>query len=295
MSNPLLDTSSLPRFDQVAPEHAVPALRELIAAHQRKLADLLDDPAPRNFASLVAPLEEMDHELSRVWSPISHLQRVLEDPAWRDAYNASLPLVTEHATELSQNQQLQQAYVQVDEGMPEDATPAMRMLIEQALRDFRLAGVALAEEQKTRYRELMQETAAAQARFDQNVQDATDAWHFHATRESQVAGLPDTVRERASEEARGQDLDGWWLKLDFPTYHAVMTMAMTDRYARCFTGPGPRVHPMKAVTNSGTTPKSSTKFLRFGMKQRAWLDSPTTPNIRWPPRWRTRLMRCWIS
>lgn len=223
MSNPLLDTSSLPRFDQVAPEHAVPALRELIAAHQRKLADLLDDPAPRNFASLVAPLEEMDHELSRVWSPISHLQRVLEDPAWRDAYNASLPLVTEHATELSQNQQLQQAYVQVDEGMPEDATPAMRMLIEQALRDFRLAGVALAEEQKTRYRELMQETAAAQARFDQNVQDATDAWHFHATRESQVAGLPDTVRERASEEARGQDLDGWWLKLDFPTYHAVMT------------------------------------------------------------------------
>jgi oligopeptidase A len=99
----------------------------------------------------------------------------------------------------------------------------MRMLIDQALRDFRLAGVALPEQEKARYRELMQELAATQAKFDQNVQDATDAWHFHATGESQVAGLPASVRERAREQAEEQDVAGWWLKLDYPTYHGVMT------------------------------------------------------------------------
>jgi oligopeptidase A len=223
MSNPLLDTTALPRFDDIKPDHVQPALSELIAAHRRKLAGLLDDPAPKSFSSLIAPLEEMSHELSRVWSPVSHLQSVLEDPAWREAYNALLPLMTEHATELSQNKQLQEAYQQIADNMPEDATPAMRMLLTQELRDFRLAGVALPEKEKARYKELMQELAATQAKFDQNVQDATDAWHFHARDEAQVAGLPEQVVERARNEAADQEKDGWWLKLDLPTYHAVLT------------------------------------------------------------------------
>ena len=223
MSNPLLDTTTLPRFDDLKPDHAQPALQELIAAHRRKLAELLGDPATKNFTSLIAPLEEMSHELSRVWSPVSHLQSVLEDPAWRDAYNASLPLMTEHATELSQNKQLQQAYQQIADNMPDDATPAMHMLVEQELRDFRLAGVALPEKEKARYKELMQELAATQARFEQNVQDATDAWHFHATDEAQVAGLPEHDVERARQQAAELGHDGWWLKLDYPSYHAVVT------------------------------------------------------------------------
>mgnify|MGYP001812047370 CR=1 FL=1 len=109
MSNPLLDTRSLPRFDELAPEQVLPALRELIAEHRQKLDELLDaDPNP-DFESLVLPLEDMEHELARVWSPVSHLQGVLESQDWRKAYNAALPLLTEHGTELSQNSRLQRA------------------------------------------------------------------------------------------------------------------------------------------------------------------------------------------
>jgi len=231
MSNPLIDTSALPRFNEIKPEHALPALRELIAEHRRKLADILDNSTSRNFESLVSPLEEMSHELSRLWSPISHLQSVLENPAWRDAYNESLPLMTEHGTELSQNKALQQAYQEVADNMPANATPAMVMLIEQELRDFRLAGVALAADQKARYRELVQSLAAAQAKFDQNVQDATDSWHFHTNDAATVAGLPDSVLNRARKEALDQERDGWLLKLDYPNYHAVITHA-DDRSIR---------------------------------------------------------------
>ena len=223
MSNPLLDTTELPRFDDVRPEHVQPALDELIAAHRRKLAGLLGDTAARDFPSLIAPLEEMNHELSRVWSPVSHLQSVLEDPAWRDAYNALLPLVTEHATDLSQNRGLSDAYQQIADTMPEDATPAMRMLVSQELRDFRLAGVALPEKEKARYKALMKELAATQAKFDQNVQDATDAWRYQTSDDAQVAGLPEQVVERARLAAAALDKDGWLLKLDLPTNHAVLT------------------------------------------------------------------------
>jgi len=223
MSNPLLDTSGLPNFDAIKPQHALPALQELIAAHRQKLAAILAQPGAHDCASLITPMEEMSHELGRVWSPIGHLQSVLDDPAWRDAYNESLPLLTEHGTELSQNNELQKAYVQVADDLPADADPALRALIDQELRDFRLAGVALPEAQKTRYRELAQEIAALQATFEQNIQDATDHWHYQTVDDDAVAGLPDSVRQRASADAEENDAEGWWFKLDYPNYHAVMT------------------------------------------------------------------------
>jgi oligopeptidase A len=225
MSNPLLDTAQLPRFDAIKPEHALPALQELIAAHRQKLTELLDDPDAREFASLVAPLEDMGHELGRAWSPVSHLQSVLDSPEWRDAYNATLPLMTEHGTEISQNKRLQEAYQQVSDEMTADATPEMRRLVEQELRDFRLAGVALPDAEKARFKEIRQDLAALQAKFDQNVQDATDAWHYHTTDDADVAGLPAPVLTRARDDAEARDAEGWWLKLDYPNYHAVMTHA----------------------------------------------------------------------
>ncbi len=231
MSNPLLDTNALPRFDELRPEHVQPALEELIAAHRRKLDNLLADPRATDFASLVAPLEEMSHELRRVWSPVSHLQSVLDDPAWRDAYNAALPLLTEHATELSQNKLLQEAYQRIADTMPGDATSAMRKLVEKELRDFRLAGVALPDNEKARFRELMQELATTQARFDQNVRDAADAWHLHVTDEARTAGLPQQIVARARSDASDRNEEGWWFKLDLPTYHAVLTHA-NDRQMR---------------------------------------------------------------
>jgi oligopeptidase A len=224
MSNPLLDTSSLPRFAEIRPEHALPAVTELIAGHKRKLADLLE-LEEASFDALVTPLEEMSHELGRVWSPVGHLQAVLEDPAWRDAYNECLPVLTEHGTEMSQNKALQQAFERIAKALPEAAPEARRKLVEHALRDFRLAGVALADAEKTEFREIMQELVAVQAQFDQNLQDATDSWHFHTEDESVVVGLPEQTLERAREEALTHESSGWWLTLDYPTYHAVMTHA----------------------------------------------------------------------
>jgi len=233
MSNPLLDTSSLPRFAEIRPGHALPAVTELIARHRRKLADLLEREET-TFDALVTPLEEMSHELGRVWSPVGHLQAVLEDPAWRDAYNECLPMLTEHGTEMSQNKALQQAFERIAKALPEEAPEARRTLVKHALRDFRLAGVALPENEKTEFRNIMQELAAVQAQFDQNLQDATDGWHFHTEDESDVAGLPEQTLERAREEALEHHGKGWWLTLDYPTYHAVMTHAGNRELRKAF-------------------------------------------------------------
>jgi oligopeptidase A len=225
MSNPLLDTSSLPRFAEIQPEHVLPALEQVIAAHRSRLHELLDSAAEPDFESLVAPLEDMEHELSRVWSPVSHLQGVLGSPEWREAYNAALPILTEHGTELSQNARLQQAYALVDSRLPDDASEARRNAVAYALRDFHLAGVDLPDVEKKRFREIMQSLAAAQAGFDHNVQDASDAWALSIDQEAELEGLSPQVLQRAAAEAAQAGRDGWLLTLDYPTYHDVMTHA----------------------------------------------------------------------
>ena len=225
MTNPLLDTSSLPRFGDIAPEHVMPALTQIIADHRQRLDVLLSSTSEPDFNTLVAPLEEMEHELSRVWSPVSHLQGVLDSREWRDAYNEALPLLTEYGTELSQNVRLQQAYARVDKSLPADAGNAQRSTVEHALREFRLAGVDLEESDKERFRDIMRELAATQATFEHNIQDAADAWLLHIDHASDLEGLPRRTLSRAASEAEKRGRDGWVLTLDYPTYDAVMTHA----------------------------------------------------------------------
>jgi oligopeptidase A len=225
MSNPLLDTSSLPRFDDIRPEHVVPAIQKVIADNRAKLGELLEANTSPDLDVLIAPVEHMDHELGRIWSPVSHLQGVLGSSDWREAYKQALPLLTEYGTEMSQNVELQRAYAKVRENLPEDASLASRSAVDHALRDFHLAGVDLEPQAKDRFKEIMQELAEIQATFEHNVQDASDAWSLNITDDDNLRGLPESLLTRAVDDAKKAGLEGWLLSLDFPTYDAVLKQA----------------------------------------------------------------------
>ena len=232
MTNPLLDTSSLPRFAEITPDDVLPALEALIASQRNRLTALLDNTPDPDFDSLVAPLEDMEHELSRVWSPVSHLQSVLGSREWRDAYNAALPILTEFGMEISQNGRLQKAYAEVDSKLPADAGEARKSTVAHALRDFRLAGVDLPDREKARFKEIMQELAATQAEFDHRIQDASDAWTLHVDDAGELDGLPEQTLQRAAHESAKQGREGFLLTLDYPTYHAVRNTRRESRAAR---------------------------------------------------------------
>ena len=225
MNNPLLDTSSLPRFDEIQPEHVLPAIRKLIEENRARLYELLNSSTSPDIDALVAPIEHMDHELGRVWSPVSHLQSVLGSKDWREAYKQALPLLTEYGTELSQNVDLQRAYAEVSKNLPADASEASRSAVDHALRDFHLAGVDLEKSAKDRFKVIMQELAETQANFEHNVQDASDAWTLNITDADNLLGLPEAALARAADDAKKASLDGWVLSLDYPTYDAVLKHA----------------------------------------------------------------------
>jgi oligopeptidase A len=231
VNNPLLQFDSLPAFDRITPNHARPALEQVLTDNRARLAELTAQANP-TFASLVAPVEELSYRLSRVWSPIGHLNAVANSAEMRAAFNECVPLLTAYSSELGQNAALYAGYSHVLEHEGADLDSAQRKLLENALRDFRLAGVDLPADSKARYREVAQRLAHLATKFSENVLDAARAYTRGVTDEAELAGLPASAVDRAAADAREANRPGWLFKLDQPTYTTVMTSAESQQLRR---------------------------------------------------------------
>jgi oligopeptidase A len=226
-----LNFESLPAFDRIKAAHARPALEQILSENRARLAELTAQPQP-TFASLIVPVEELSYRLSRVWSPIGHLNAVANSAEMREAYNECLPLLTAYSSELGQNSALYAGYAHVLRHEGGDLDPPQRKVLENALRDFRLAGVDLPADRKARYREVVQRLAQLATKFSENVLDAGRAYTRSVTDGSELAGLPANALDRAAADAREANQAGWLFKLDQPTYMTVMTSAENPQLRR---------------------------------------------------------------
>jgi oligopeptidase A len=224
MENPLLAHAVLPAFAVIRPEHVEPAVREILAASRARIDELAAVGNP-TFADVVEPLEELQHRISRTWSPVSHLNAVLNSEQLRASYNACLPLLSAYQTDLAQSEPLYRAYDSIAKHEGPSLQPVQRRVVEHALRDFRLAGVGLDSDRKRRFKAVMLELTQLQARFEENVLDATNAWSHHVTDREHLRGLNEAIVDMARKRAQEKQLDGWLLSLDQPTYVAVVTDA----------------------------------------------------------------------
>ncbi|WP_237059869.1 M3 family metallopeptidase [Microbulbifer sediminum] len=244
MSNPLSENAFLPPFDRLQPEHAEPAVRELIDDCRKTLRAGLRQPG---WDTTLAPLEEAEDRLSRAFSPVSHLNSVLSGD-WRAPYEAALAEVTAYSTEQGQNRELYEVYRDIADSTEfEQWPPARRQMIRLGLRDFRLGGVALDGEERERFAADKRRLAELSSRFANNVLDATNAWTYHTGDVEELAGLPATAIAAAEEAARNRDQEGWTITLDGPCYLAVMTHAdnrdLRERVYRAFVSRASDVGP----------------------------------------------------
>jgi oligopeptidase A len=231
VNNPLLELESLPAFGRIEARHARPALEKVLAENRQRIQELTAQPNP-TFASLVIPVEELSYRLSRVWSPIGHLNAVANTAQMREAYNECVPLLTAYSSELGQNAGLQAGYAYVLQHEGGALDPSQRKVVENALRDFRLAGVDLPPDDKTRYCEVAQRLAQLATKFTENVLDAGRAYTRSVTDESELAGLPANAVDRAAADAREANQGGWLFKLDQPTYMTIMASAESAQLRR---------------------------------------------------------------
>lgn len=226
MTNPLLTPFSLPPFSAIRPEDIVPAVQSALADCRAAVERVVAQPGPFTWDNLCQPLAESDDRLSRIWSPIGHLNSVKNSPELRAAYEQALPLLSEYGTWVGQHEGLYQAYRSLKEGAAfETLSVPQRKAVDNALRDFELSGIGLSADKQQRYGEIVARLSELGSTYSNNVLDATMGWSKLITDEAELSGLPESALAQAQAMAQAKEQDGWLLTLDMPSYLPVLTYA----------------------------------------------------------------------
>lgn len=222
-TNPLLNFSGLPKFNDVRPAHVSPAIDSLLVegrALVEQLATSTDTPDWQNF---VQPLEDFSERLSRSWGPVGHMNAVVNTPELREAYNDNLAKLTDFYSDLSQDERLYNKYkvIQASAGFAQ-LSRAQQKIIDNEVRGFKLGGAELPAADKVRFKEIAEKLSKLGSKFEENILDNTNDFKHLVANATELTGLPEDALQAAAEAANAEGETGYLFSLQFPSYMPVM-------------------------------------------------------------------------
>ena len=227
--NPLLQFDELPDFPAISAAHIEPAVTKVLSQNREELIALLaSDKNQTNpdWASLMAPLDEMEDNLGKVWSTVSHLNAVNNTAQIPAAYSQCQPLITQYYTELGQNRALFDCVQALDaRAQALQLTHTQRKVLRDYLLEFKLAGVDLDDDKKQQFAAIEAKLSDLSTKFSNNVLDSSMAWSRLVADKSDLAGVPEASLQTAADLAKSKDQQGYILTLDAPCYIAISTHA----------------------------------------------------------------------
>lgn len=217
---------TLPKFSSINLDNVEAELDQRLKSNLSKINELVKAGPPYSWQSLMQPLEEVDDQLDSYWSLIGHLYGVANSEKLRKVYHACLPKLSEYQTEISHNQALYEAILSIARSEEYSRLDrAQRKVIDDAIRDFKLAGVSLPPAKKAQFAEISKTLSKLTSTFEDHLLDATQAFIKHVTDEKELSGIPDHAIAAAQQAATQRKLSGAVFTLEAPSYIAVLTYA----------------------------------------------------------------------
>lgn len=235
--HPFTDPSFLVAWSQLSPERARTDIRQAIAQANEDIEAICQVTKP-TWENTFAALEEAGSAVSRGWQRLNHLRSVMDAPGLRDVINELMPEVVVFSSSISLNPRL---YAVLKKAAGQEwvaaLTPAKQRFISETLADFRESGAELSAEKKIRYTEISTELAQACQSFGEHVLDATNAWEYVTADPAELAGLPESARESARQDALAkgygtEEAPQWRFSLQFTSVQPVLTFADSEGLRR---------------------------------------------------------------
>jgi oligopeptidase A len=215
----------LPEFSLIASSPIKKSVEAIIKSNRVTINQLIaqDEITWDNF---VTPLSLLEDTLSKEWSPVRHLNSVKSSETLREAYNNCLPLLSDYATEMSQNKALYKGFLKIAESDKFDQLNiAQKKTIKDTLKHFKLGGVDLEGKNRERYQKVQTELSELESTYENNLLDATQSWEQLIDDEQTLAGLPDYAKKMLEQLAQQKKLSGYRVTLDMPCYISVISYA----------------------------------------------------------------------
>ena len=226
-SNPLLaewnTPYATPPFDEIKISHYEPAFETAIAVSRAEIDAIVNNPAKPTFKNTIVAMERQGELLGRI-AGIFYNLREADTSDEMDAIALRIqPKMTELSNDIALNPQLFERVKAVYEGSRRGLSDVDVKLLEDTYKSFARSGAALSDEDKELYRKYTSELSEATLLFGQNSLSATNAFAINITNASQVAELPDFVKESMAADAKARGQKGWTVTLKAPSYIPFVT------------------------------------------------------------------------
>ena len=214
--NPFLETYKnkfgAPPFDKIKNEHYMPAFTEGIKKHAEEVNAVADSKEAPTFDNTIAALDFSGELLKKVSSVFFNLYSCNTNEGMEKIATEITPVLSDHNDNIYLNERLfARVKTLYDNRAKLGLTAEQTRLLEKYHRNFIRSGAALNADQKSKLRVINKELGLAQLAFGKNVLDETNSYKKIIDKESDLAGLPESVRQSAAEAAKEAGKPGKWL------------------------------------------------------------------------------------
>lgn len=213
-------------FDKIKLTDYLPAMREGMRLHDEEIINITKNQAEPTFENTILELERSGKTLSKVQTAFYNLMSAETCDEMNEIANEIAPEESEHSNNIFLNEKLfariRSVYEQKDslKLTAEEAT-----LLQNSYDAFVNKGANLNAEDKEKYRELTKRKSLLELQFGQNVLKAVNQYQLVITNETELSGLPESIKEAASAKAKEKETNGWIFDLSAPSYVSFMKYA----------------------------------------------------------------------
>ncbi|WP_229208289.1 M3 family metallopeptidase [Dyadobacter psychrophilus] len=201
----------VPPFDEVEPEHFLPAFEQGMEEQQKNIAAIYSNEAEATFENTIVALERTGDLLTRVSSVFFNLASANTNPEIEALSKEIAPKLSQHSDDIFLNAALFQRVKKVNDLQDKlDLNDAQKRLLEKRYKAFVRSGANLNDSDQARMRDINKQLSVLTVRFAQNLLAETNKFELIIDDESQLSGLPDTLKMNAAQLAKEVGKEGKW-------------------------------------------------------------------------------------
>lgn len=214
--NPFFETYTTPYgappFDKIKVEHYMPAFLEGMAQQKVEIDAIVNNTEAPTFANTIEALEYSGSLLDKVTYVFFNVYMADGNDEMGKIAEEVSPLLSEQTDYIMLNEGLFERVKAVYEAKETlNLNKEQAKLLEETYKSFVRGGANLNKEQKAELSRINKELGLAELQFSKNVLDATNAYQKWIEDESELAGLPESVKQAAAEAAKAAGQEGKWL------------------------------------------------------------------------------------
>ena len=225
--NPLLDEWTtefgIPPFDKIETKHFEPAFMEAMKMHNQEIEAIVANESEPTFENTIVAMDNAGIKLWELNLIFGMLSSSDLDEEMQEIQNRMMPAIEKHYNSIMLNEALFERVKAVYQNRKSLNLDEVQLrLVEKNYNDFVRSGALLEGQAKERLMEINAELAELSIRFGNNLLAENGSFSLLLDA-SQVADLPEGVRNQAAEAAKSMGKEGFVFTLDKPSMLPFLT------------------------------------------------------------------------